>query len=154
MSNNLQQVLKPLQEKEEIVYVVPGSDAEAHVANRFPHKQVKRVGNGLRPRSIQGFLGGLPLAFQRQQAEGLDATYHFTFTGEEELQATIIIRDKTLQVQDGHVGSANIHVTADSRTWLKFLAKEQPLGWALIRWKIRIKRSPRWLLAFGRCFPS
>jgi Fe-S-cluster-containing hydrogenase component 2 len=150
----LQAVVKPLQDKQETVYVVPGSDAEAHVARRFPHKQIKRVGNGLRPRSIRGFLGGLPLIFQRQQTEGLEATYHFTFTGEEELQATVIIRDKTLQVQAGHVGRANIHVTADSRTWLKFLAKEQPLGWALTRRKIRIKGSPRWLQAFGRCFPS
>jgi ferredoxin len=150
----LQAVVKPLQAKQETVYVVPGSDAEAHVARRFPHKQVKRVGNGLRPRSIRDFLGGLPLTFQRQQAEGLEATYHFTFTGEEELRATVMIRDKVLQVQEGHVGVANVHVTANSRTWLKFLAKEQPLMWALIRRKIRIKGSPRWLLAFGRCFPS
>ncbi|HZF40535.1 MAG TPA: 4Fe-4S binding protein, partial [Blastocatellia bacterium] len=38
----LQSVVKPLQEKEETVYVVPGSDAEEHVARRFPNKQAKR----------------------------------------------------------------------------------------------------------------
>jgi hypothetical protein len=150
----LQDVVKPLQEKKETIYVVPGSDAEAYVAHRFPHKQTKRVGNGLRPSSIRAFLGSLPLAFQRQQAEGLDTTYHFTFTGEEKVQATVIIRNKTLQVQEGHVGTANLHLTADSRTWLKFLAKEQHIGWALLRRKIRLKGSPRLLLAFGRCFPS
>ncbi|MBI1879825.1 MAG: SCP2 sterol-binding domain-containing protein, partial [Chloroflexi bacterium] len=150
----LQAVVKPLQEKKETLYVVPGSDAEAYVAQRFPHKQTKRVGNGLHPPSIRAFLGGLPLTFQRQQAEGLEATYHFTFTGEEELQATVVIRNKTLQAQEGHVGTANLHLTADSRTWLKFLAREQHLIWALIRRKIRMKGSPRWLLAVGRCFPS
>src|SRR5262249_29875104 len=41
----LQDVVKPLQEKEETVYVVPGSDAEEHVARRFPNKKAKRVGN-------------------------------------------------------------------------------------------------------------
>ena len=77
---HLQEVVKPLQRKEEIVYVVPGSDAEAHVKKRFEHKRPKHVGNGLHPRSIEGFLDAVPYVFQWNQADGLDATYHFTFT--------------------------------------------------------------------------
>ena len=42
----LEEVVDPLQEKAETVYVVPGSDAEEHVARRFPHKDTKRVSNG------------------------------------------------------------------------------------------------------------
>jgi len=68
-------------------------------------------------------------------------------------KATVIIRNKTLQVKDGHTGAADIHVTADSRTWLGFLAKERSLVWALLRRRIRIKGSPRLLLAFGKYFP-
>jgi putative sterol carrier protein len=124
------------------------------VARRFPHKQIKRVSNGLRPRSLQAFLRGLPLAFQRQQAAELDATYHFTFTGDEPLQATVVIRNQTVQVQQGHIGTADLHVMADSRTWLGFLAKERSLVWALVRRKIRLKGSPSLLRAFGKCFPS
>jgi Fe-S-cluster-containing hydrogenase component 2 len=150
----LKEVVKPLQDKVETIYVVPGSDAEGYVPRRFPHKKAKRVSNGLRPHSIRGFLEGLPLVFQRDQAAGLDATYHFTFTGEEQAKATVIIRNKTLQVKDGHTGAADIHVTADSRTWLGFLAKEKSIVWAILRRKIRIKGSPRLLLAFGKCFPS
>jgi NAD-dependent dihydropyrimidine dehydrogenase PreA subunit len=151
----LQDVVKPLQEKEETVYVVPGSDAEEHVARRFPNKKAKRVGNGLnRGRSIRGFLNGLPLVFQRGQAKGLEATYHFTFTGAEDVRATIIIRNQTLQVSEDHRGKADLQVTADSRTWLGFLAKERNLAWALLRRKIRLNGSPRLLLAFGKCFPS
>ena len=131
-----------------------GSDAESHVTRRFPHKQIKRVRNGLRPRSIQAFLRGLPLAFQRQRANGLDATYHFTFTGDEPLQATVIIRNQTVQTQQGHSGTADLHVIADSHTWLGFLAKERSLVWALARRTIRLKGSPRLLRAFGKCFPS
>jgi Fe-S-cluster-containing hydrogenase component 2 len=154
-SQYLKDVVRPLQEKEETVYVVPNSDAEEYVARRFPHKQTKRVGNGLnRLRSIQSFLNGMPLTFQRNHSKGIAATYHFTFTGSEARQATVTIRDQKIEVTEGHIGKADIGVTADSQTWLGFLAKERSLVWALLRRKIRIKGSPRLLLAFGKCFPS
>jgi alkyl sulfatase BDS1-like metallo-beta-lactamase superfamily hydrolase len=136
------------------VYVVPGSNAEDHVARRFPNKKAKRISNGLRARSILRFLAGLRLTFQPGKAAQLNAVYHFTFTGKEEKQATVSIRDGTLQVDDGHQGEADLHVTADSETWLGFLAKERSLLWALLRSKIRINGSPKLLVAFGKCFPS
>jgi Fe-S-cluster-containing hydrogenase component 2 len=151
---HLQANVRPLQEKEETVYVVRGSDAEAHVARRFPNKRTKQVGNGLRPRSIRGFLAALPHVFQPGQSGGLDATYHFTFTGSEEREATVVIREKALRVSDGHVGTAGLRVTTDSRWWLGFLAKERNLLWGLMRRKLRVKGSPQLLLAFGKCFPS
>jgi ferredoxin len=153
-ASHLREVVRPLQEKEETVYVVAGSDAEEHVARRFQNKKAKRVGNGLRPRSVQRFLSGLRLTFQPGKAAKLNAVYHFTFTGKEEKQATMTIREGTLQVQDGHQGEADLRVTADSKTWLGFLAKERSLLWALLRRRIRIKGSPKLLIAFGKCFPS
>jgi len=153
-ATHVQAIVRPLQEKEEAVYVVAGSDAETHVARRFPRKKTKRVGNGLRPRSIQFFLSSLPRVFQPGQSGGLDATYHFTFTGAEERKATVTIRDKTVQVSEGHVGTAALRVSADSQWWLGFLAKERNLLWGLVRRKLRLKGSPRLLLAFGKCFPS
>ncbi len=150
----LQDFVRPLQEKSETVYVIAGSDAEAYVARRFARKKTKRVSNGMRPASVRGFLQALPLAFQREQSEGLDATYHFTFTGVEQHKATVIIRNKTLEVSDGHTGRPNLQVTADSETWLGFLAKEKNLIWALLRHKIQLKGSPRLLRAFARCFPG
>ena len=147
-------VVKPLQDKKETVYVVPGSDAQTYVARHFPHKQTKLVGNGLRPDSIRGFLAGLPNTFQRGRSEGLDANYHFSFTGEESTQATVIITNKQIEVIRGHVGARNLHIIADSRTWLGFIRKECSLLWALLRRKIRIQGSPRLLIAFGKCFPS
>jgi hypothetical protein len=151
----LEKVVDPLQKKPETVYVVPNSDAEDHVARRFPYKQTKRVSNGLAGQgSIRAFLRGLEFAFQRGKAADLDATYHFTFTGQEQTSATIIIRNKSLQVIDGHVGKADLRVVADSQTWLRFLRKEAGLVWALLTRRIRIHGSPKWLLAFGRCFPS
>ena len=150
----LSEVVRPLQDKEETIYVVAGSDAESHVSKRFPAKRAKRVHNGLHPRSIDAFLNGLPLTFQRNAAAGLAAVFHFTFTGQDERKATVTIRDKTLLVENGHLAIPDLHVVADSSTWLGFLAKERSLLWALLRRKIRIKGPPRLLLAFGRCFPS
>jgi ferredoxin len=153
-AGHLREVVRPLQDKEETVYVVAGSDAEEHVARRFPRKTIKRVGNGLRPRSIQQFLSGLPLTFQPGKAAKLNAVYHFTFTGKGPKEATVTIRDGALQVRDGHQGEADLRVTADSETWLGFLAKERSLLRALLRRRIRIKGSPKLLVAFGKCFPS
>lgn len=147
-------LLRPLTQKEETIYVVKGSDAEQHVTRKFPHKAVKQVSRGLRSRSIPGFVQGLPLVFQPGRSAGLNAVFHFTFTGQEPAQITVVIRDQALQVQDGHHGKADLHVTADSQTWLGFLAKERSLVWALLRRRIRIKGTPRLLVAFGKCFPS
>lgn len=150
----LGEVVEPLRDKRETIYVTPDSDAEAYVTRRFPHKRVKRVGAGRRPKSVRSFLFVLPHLFQRHRSEGIDATYHFTFTGEEPAEATVVIRSKTIRVEKGLVGRPDLRVTADSRTWLGFLAKERSLFWALVRRKIRLKGSPRLLAAFGRCFPS
>ncbi len=94
------------------------------------------------------------MVFQRQKSEGLDATYHFTFTGDEQRKATIVIGNKTIDIQEGHVSQADLTVTADTQTWLGFLAQEKNLVWALVRRKIRLKGSPKLLVAFGKCFPS
>jgi ferredoxin len=150
----LKDTVRPLTEKDETVYVIPGSDAEEYAPRRFPNKKVKRVGSGIRATSIQGFLFGLKLLFQPGKAAGLNAVYHFTFTGKEPKEATVAIRDGSLQVQDGHQGDADLRVTADSETWLGILAKERSLLWALLRRRIRIKGSPKLLVAFGKCFPS
>src|SRR5216110_430508 len=151
----LDDVVRPLQNKPETVYVVPKSDAEEFVARRFPHKKTKRVSNGLVGQgNIRAFLRGLNFVFQKDQSKGLNAVYHFTFTGHEEVKATVIIRHEKLQVSEGHNGQADLRLTADSQTWLRFLRKEANLVWALLRRKIRIQGSPKLLLAFGRCFPS
>lgn len=50
---HLNEVVKSLNEKEETVYVLENSDAEDHVAKRFPNKTTKHVGNSLRPISVK-----------------------------------------------------------------------------------------------------
>jgi ferredoxin-NADP reductase/Fe-S-cluster-containing hydrogenase component 2 len=151
---HLREVVRPLQERAEPVYVVPGSDAEAVARRKFKNKTVKPVANGLKARTINGMINFLPFVFQPNQSQGLDARFHFTFTGAESREASITIKNRTLEIEDGLVGRPDLHVTADSKTWLGFLAGEKSLPLALLRRKIRIKGNPRLLLAFGRCFPS
>ena len=150
----LSTVVAPLQEKKETVYVLAHSDAESHVGRRFPAKKAKRVSSGLRPRTLPSFLRGLSLTFQRERSKGIDAIHHFSFHGAEEREVTIRIRNQALEIEDGHVGAPDLRVVADRDTWLGFVAGERSLVWALLRGKIRVKGSPRHLLAFGRCFPS
>ena len=146
--------LKKFRNLSETIYVVKGSDAEDHVRSNFPAKQVKLISNGIRPSSAAMFLESLPLVFQPGQSEGLNTVYHFTFTGDENLEGTVTIREKTLAVQDGLEGRPDLHVTADSQTWIKFLAKEINLVKALVTRKIKIKGSPKLMVAFAKCFPS
>jgi len=151
---HLREVVRPLQERAEPVYVVPGSDAEAVAQRKFKNKTVKPVSNGLRPRSIAGLLNFMPYVFQPNQSRGLDAVFHFSFTGTERREATITIKNRTLDIREGLIGKPDVHVTADAKTWLGFLAKEKSLPVALITRRIRLKGNPRLLLAFGKCFPS
>jgi Fe-S-cluster-containing hydrogenase component 2 len=151
---HLKEVVRPLQERAEPVYVVEGSDAEAIARRKFKNKTVKPVSSGLRPRTIGGLLTFMPIVFQPNQSRGLDATFHFRFTGMEEREATVTIKNRTIEVKDGLLGKADLRVTADAKTWLGFLAGEKSLPLALLRRKVRIKGDPRLLLAFGKCFPS
>ena len=150
---HLNAIVKPLQQKKETVYVLMNSDAQDHVAKRFPNKRTKQVRNSLRSRSVDGFLRGVTLVFQPNKSAGVDCTYHFTFTGVEDRKATIVIQDQKICVNEGHIGEPDLRVLADTKTWLGFLAKEKSLVWALLRRKIRLKGSPKLLIAFGKCFP-
>jgi Fe-S-cluster-containing hydrogenase component 2 len=150
---HLKRIVKPLQEKQETVYVVRGSDAEAHVRKRFPHKTPKHVRGSLRPTTIAGLLAGMPFAFQRTAARGLDAVFHFTFTGREHQDTTLTIKDERLAITRGHAGEPDVAVVADSDTWLGYLAGRRSMLWAVLTRRVRVRGKLSLLEAFERCFP-
>ncbi|HMP84666.1 MAG TPA: hypothetical protein PKA41_18385 [Verrucomicrobiota bacterium] len=147
-------VVRPLQAKRGPVYVVRGSDAEAHVQKRIPDNIVRHMHNSLRPRSMTALLSGMPLTFQRHAAGKLDATYHFVFTGNEPTEATVTIRAGKVTVENGLLAQPKIKVIADSETWLGFLAVVRNLLWPPLTRRIRLQGNPKWLLSLKRCFPS
>jgi epoxyqueuosine reductase QueG len=151
---HLETVVDPLTRKPEAVYVTKGSDAADHVARRFPHKSIRWVPSSARATTIQNFLTGMQFSFQPGKAAGLNAVYHFTFTGAQAAKATVIIRDQRLTVLGGNQGKADLAITADGTTWLRFLHKEVSIIRCLVTRAVRLKGSPRLLLGFGKCFPS
>ncbi len=152
-SGFLREVVKPLQEKEETIYVTKGSDAEAYVQKRFPHKTVKQVTNGAGVTTICGFTDNLVHFFQRGQSEGLNAVYHFIFTGNTPIDITVTIRDKCIEKVDGLQGQADLTIRADGEAWVRFLNRKMTGVFAFVTGKIRVQGDPRLLIAFGNCFP-
>jgi Fe-S-cluster-containing hydrogenase component 2 len=147
-----QRVLRPLTDRVEELYVLSGSDAENHASRRFPHKTRKRVGRQLRATTIQQSLMGLRLSFQRGRAKGLKATYHWTFTGKDRLQATVRIAEGKIAVETGHTGTPDVTITADSLTWLRVLSRDYGIMRAILFRKIVVKGPMSLFRAFGRCF--
>jgi len=148
----LREFVKPLQAKVETIYVQPHSDAEEYVARRFPHKRSKRVGSVLRPNSVASFASSVVHVFQPGRSRGLEATYHFCFTGEETLDCTIRISKGKITMTPGLVGVCDLIVRADSKAWVRFLRKEIGVPRLLLTRKLRLRGNPRLLVAFGRCF--
>lgn len=109
----LKEVVKPLQSKVETVYVTKASDAATHVRKRFPHKRVKEVKNGIGATTIRGFADNMIHFFQRGKSKGVDAVYHFVFTGGTELKMTVTIRNQTIVREEGLQGKADLVVYAD-----------------------------------------
>lgn len=144
---HITEVLEPLIRRQEPVYVVRGTDAADYVVRRFPHKRVRWVRPSVRVTSISGFLSGLRLAFQPGKSKGLNATYHFAFRGPEAVDATVVIRNRTLSVTMGHVGTADLAINADGASWLRFLNKERSNARLILTRAIRFKGPVRLMLA-------
>jgi ferredoxin len=153
-TGHVQRVLKPLTEREETIYVVAGSDAEAHVRRRFPHKRVQRIRSSLRPSRPQDFFGALRRIFQRGPAKGWAATFHFDLTGREAVRGTVRIDDGELEVQPGVLaGSPDLLVRADGQLWLDIVSGRRNPVWAVLRRRLRITGDRRLLDRFAACFP-
>ena len=120
---------------------------------RFPHKHAKLIGNGLRPGSAGSFLNSLDLVFQREKAKGFNDTFHFVFTGEENISGTVILGDRTMEFKEGLHGNPDVTITADAATWVRFLAKEKKMIVALLQRKIKIKGRMSLMKHFVDCFP-
>jgi epoxyqueuosine reductase QueG len=149
-----QEVVQPLRQRVESIYVVPGSDAEAYVPRNFPHKSVRRIGSGRRPDSVRGMLAMFPIVFQRGQAKELAARYHLCFRGKEQIETTVDIRDRRISVRPGLVDHADVVLRADSEAWLSYLAGERNFLWEVLRGRIYLRGPWSLMKAFRRCFPN
>ncbi len=146
-------VVKPLLDKKETVYVVAGSDAEAHVTKRFPHKKVRVVRSSLRPPSAVAFFRSMPLTFQRGPAKGWKARFHFELGGEDAARATVVIDDGALHVAHELVGEADVHVQCEGRVWLEIVDKRRSPVLAALTGRLRVRGDRGLLSKLAACFP-
>ncbi|MDF0518663.1 4Fe-4S binding protein [Bradyrhizobium yuanmingense] len=147
------EVVKPLIDKDEFVYVIRDTDAEDTVTRRFPHKKIQYVTSGRHSVNIQGYLFSLSLGFQRGRAKGLDLVTHLSFTGTTTLDATVVIKDRKLEVvPDHHAGEAGLKVAADSNAWLSVVNRDLDMAEA-IGSKLVSVSDEKMFAAFMRCFP-
>ncbi len=144
------EIVKPLKDKKEPVYVIKDTRAERH-ARHGNNKEVRYVRNTIRPNSIESFLVGVPLLFNPLKAEGLDLVIHFQFTGDEEVEATIKISGSTVKVEQGLDGHENLRVKVDSGTWIGILNEEVSPLKAILGRKMSVKGNPLYLQKFKNC---
>ena len=116
-------ILKPLTNKKEPIYVAKDTHAEEY-ARKNPNKDVRIIQNVFRPNSIDSFLTGVRVAFEQKHARDVNMTVHFESTGKEARKGTIIIKDEIIDVEDEHVGTADLRIISDSELWLKIVNKE------------------------------
>jgi len=64
----------------------------------------------------------------------------------------VAIAGGELSVEPGLTGAADLSVTADSRTWLRYLASKKGIVRALLTRKLRLVGPLGLLVRFGRCF--
>jgi len=151
---HLEQVVRPLTERTEPVFVVRGSDAEAHVKKRFPHKEVRHVQSSLRATSARAFFRSMPLVFQRGPARGWSATFHFELsTADGVVTATVRIADGSLEVEDGLVGTPDVSVRAAEDVWLDIVSKRRSPVVAVLLRRLRVGGDRALLDKFAACFP-
>lgn len=150
---HLKEVVDPLTARAEEVYVVPGSDAEAHVKKRFPHKRPRSIQSSLRARTARGFFRALPLVFQRGPARGWSAVFHFVLEESGPVEFTVQIADGDLVTQPGLVGAPDVVVRASAQTWLAIVEKKRSPVWAVVTGRLKIAGDRRLLDKFSACFP-
>lgn len=148
------EIVEPLRAKVEPIYVMPGTDAEAHVTARYPHKTVRRVEGGLFADSIPGFLRGAPLTFQAKKAKALDLHVAFRFTGKDPVEATFHVEHGALRITPGVAPDAGVTVTMDGALWLDVLRGRRSPVWLVVTGRMSIAGDRAQLDAFQTCFPS
>jgi epoxyqueuosine reductase QueG len=150
----VEQVVSPLREKPEVVYAVPGSDADGYAEAHFRRKVTRHTRSGRHASTIAELFSLMPIGFQRSKAAGVTTTYHFAFSGREPLAYTVTIRDQTISVRSGCEGEADLSIRCDSDLWLRILDGESSLFWAVLTRKLRFRGTLSLLKDLGRCLPG
>jgi len=150
----VKQIVNPLKDKQEPVYVGRDTRAEEH-ARKNRNKEIKIVTNVQHPKSINGFLSGSRVSFEQKHAKGINMTVHFEFNGKQDTKTTIIIANETIDVKEGHMDTANLSIITDSEIWIKMVNKETLPDddmQAITSGKVKVQGELKLLKQFQNCF--
>ncbi len=146
-------IVRPLKEKEEHVYVRKGSRAE-RFAVKNPTKEIRHIKSPYRPQNIDFFLRGASLQFNPEKAKDLDLVIQFSFYGKENVNAFVQIVNQKIKAKRGQHKNPNISLTVDSETWLKIVNKETSVFWSILTRKLKAKGNPLLLKKFENCLDA
>lgn len=147
-------IVEPLRAKVEPVYVMPGTDAEAHVVARYPHKRVRKVEGGLFAESIPGFVRGAPILFQAKKAKDQRFAVAFRFTGADATEVTFRVEAGALRITPGLATDADVTVTVDGAHWIEVLNGRRNPVWLVFTGRMKIAGDRAALDRFQACFPA
>ncbi len=88
--------------------------------------------------SIPASFAGMKEQFRPDKAAGVDKTIQFDFTGREPGSWTLIVRNGTLEYQEGAATNPNTTVTVDSDNWIKILRRELDPTMAFMTGKLKV----------------
>lgn len=131
----VEEILKPLKDMPEPVYVLPNTAAEK-AAQRNPKKEIRHVRNPVRISKVRRFFIGLRRV-PPQRLANVELKMNFSFYGSEEFAASIVIEDSSIQVSFEHLEDADGHLRADAATYVKLLNGEARLILAILLRRIR-----------------
>jgi len=150
----VKQIVKPLKDKKEPVYVGKNTRAE-EFARKNSNKEIKIVKNVQHPKTVNGFLSGSRVSFEPKHARGVNLTVHFEFTGVQTRKATIKIQNGLIEVAEEHVGKSDLTISTDSETWLKIVNKETSFVsnfLSILSGKVKVQGKLKLLKQFQNCF--
>jgi len=146
------EIIQPLKDKAETVYVLPGSDAENSVAKRFPNKKPKRVSWTVTAPNIYSFLFNLTLTFQKMKSKGVLLACNLVLTGDAPVNASLTIGDRKLEVGFSHVETPDLTVHADQTLWMTSFELDFDLERALSSKAIKVEGSEYDYRTLVSCF--
>jgi len=146
--------VKPLQQTEETIYVLPNSDAETLIPSRFPAKTTQQVRWNISANDIFSYLFNITLTFQRRKAGDLNATYHLRLTGDMPLDATITIVRRRIEIEFGLTGEADLTIETTPDIWMAAFEDGFSLENSMAAGEMKLDGPADLFHRLANCFPT
>lgn len=97
-------------------------------------------------------LNVVPKSFVAEKAEGVDTVVQYKFTGSETSEWYLVIKNKTLDVQQGLHPTPNMTMTFDADAYLKIANGELDPTMAFMKGKVKVSGDMGVALKMGQFF--